>query len=77
MSQIKRLTTAQVANICGRGQRTIIRWVHEEMFSDVLRVQDGYLFLSSATVSCFEKIKDGESIPMTLAEIAADAEIEI
>ena len=77
MSQTKRLTTAQVSNICGRSQRTILRWVADELFSETIRVQDGYLFLSSATISCFKKVEGGVSTPMTLAEIAADAGVEI
>ena len=77
MPKIKRLTTAQVAKICGRSQRTILRWIDEKMFSEIRRVQDGYLFMSDSVVTCFTKHVDGEDIPMTLAEIASEAGVEI
>lgn len=77
MTDVKRLTTAQVSKICDRSQRTILRWVANGMFSDIRRVQDGYLFMSNSTVSCFTKADEGKDVPMTLAEIALDVGVEI
>ena len=71
MTNAVRFTTAEVAKICDRSQRTIRdRWIPEGMFSEYIKVKDGYLFLGSTVVKCFTKVQNGESVPMTLIEIA-------
>lgn len=77
MAGIRRYTTAHVAKICGRSQRTILRWIAEGMFSEYIKVKDGYLFLGTATVKCFTKSTNGNKTPLTLLEIAEDAGVSV
>ena len=65
----KRYNTAEVAIICGRSQRTILRWVADGMFSAQIRVKDGYLFPGNAKVKCFKMVKGGIEKAMTIQEI--------
>lgn len=66
---IKRYSTAEVANICERSQRTILRWREDGLFSNWIKVKDGYIFPGDATVKCFKSSNNGKEKAMTIQEI--------
>ena len=66
---VKRYSTAEVARICDRSQRTILRWREDGLFSKWIQVKDGYIFPGDSIVKCFKSIKNGKEKAMTIQEI--------